>query len=70
MPKVLQIPEHIFVSIRNYFLGSFGAGTWIAQGEVSDCVSIKHRGNGMTAPKNLFSQHDVACQLFDKGSFE
>jgi hypothetical protein len=56
--------------IRDYFLGSFGAGTWVAENGSSDCVSTKRKGNGMLALKNLFSHHDVACQLLDKKSFE
>jgi hypothetical protein len=69
-PEIFQVPEHIFTMIRDYFLGSFGAGTWVAENEISDCVSTKRKGNEMVALKNLFSHHDVACQLLDKNPFK
>jgi hypothetical protein len=60
-PEIFKVPEHIFIIIRDYFLGSFGAGTWVAENGSSDCFSTKRKGNGMLALKNLFSHHDVAC---------
>lgn len=69
-PEILEVPEHIFTIIRDYFLGSFGAGTWVANNEISDCISTKRKGNEMVALKNLFSHHDVACQLLDNKSFQ
>ena len=43
-PRALEIPEYIFSSIRDYFLGSFGAGTWVADGDVWDRFSTKSTG--------------------------
>jgi hypothetical protein len=69
-PPILSIPECIVVSIRDYFIGSFDAGTWTFNDDASDCVSKKPKGSDMLALKNLFSHHDLACKLLDKGSFD
>ena len=69
-PVRLATPVHIFANIRDYFAGSFEAGTWTSGDASSDCVSTKPKGSEMMALKNLFSHHEVACKLLDNGLFD
>jgi hypothetical protein len=65
--------EHLgsaLTALRDYYIGSFGSGTWKSHGEGSDCTSTCAGGDQMIMLKNLFSRHDTACGLFDSGKFE
>lgn len=70
MPANIAVPGMLLTKIRDYFRASFGSGVWIKGGEGLDCCSIRAGGSDMNGLKLLFSRHDLACQLFDRGSFD
>jgi hypothetical protein len=68
-PGTLNL-DCVLTCVRNYYVGSFSAGTWMSLDQLSDCAIIRPGGNHMIPLKNLYSSHDTACSLFDRDQFE
>lgn len=69
-PPMLAIPERILSVIRDYFRGSFDAGTWAANGdERHHCRSTKPK-KALAQLNNFQFQTQLACRLFDRKSFQ
>lgn len=69
-PQVLEVPEHMFRRIREYFSGSFESGTWISTEPLTYCYSIKCVEGEGTLANEFYYQCVSACELFSKGLFE
>jgi hypothetical protein len=69
-PETLAVPERILANIRNYFLGSFEAGTWISRrSEILACISTKKAGNSTALLKDFNDKSAAACRLLNKEFF-
>ena len=70
-PPTLAIPERILGVIRDYFSGSFEAGTWVSNGNGSErCISTKPIKPTQIHLNLLYDQCVLACRLFDRNSFQ
>ena len=67
-PPLLAIPERILGVIKDYFRGSFEAGTWVANGD-DRCRSTKPK-KPSALMNVLCGQTQLACRLLDRGSFQ
>ena len=68
---MLAIPERILGIIRDYFRGSFEAGTWLLDGdERYQCRSTKPTKPAFAQLDVLYEQTQLACRLFDRESFQ
>ena len=67
-PPILAIPERILSVLRDYFKGSFEAGTWVSEGDF--CRSTKPTKPSLAQLDVLYHQTQLACRLFDRNSFQ
>ena len=65
-PQVLAIPEWIFRSIRDYFVGSFEVGTWVRTDPRALFRSIKANGHACEYVHGPLSLCKMACRLLSK----
>ena len=65
-PQVLAIPERIFRSIRDYFAGSFEAGTWVRTDPRALCRNIKADEHACDYLHETASLCVIACRLLSK----
>ena len=70
VPEELAIPERILISIRDYYEGSFECGTWIITDQQSECHSTKPHEDALDHLNSLHPRCQLACQLFDRFSFQ
>ena len=70
-PPMLAIPERILGVIRDYFRGSFEAGTWLLNvDERDECRSTKPTKPAFAQLSVLREQTQLACRLFNRKSFQ
>lgn len=60
--------ECILISIRDYFNGSFHAGTWLAKDSQTGCRTTENQDDGLGLLYAMFEQSQTACRLFAKKS--
>ena len=65
-PQVLAIPQRIFRSVRDYFAGSFEAGTWVRTDPRALCRSIKADEHAFDYVRETRTLCVIACQLLSE----
>lgn len=63
-PIALAVPEQIFRTLRDYYSGSFQAGTWVLTEAPYDSYSAKRDEQVTNALRDLYDQSMAACDLF------
>jgi len=63
-PEVFSVPEHIFILMQDYIIGSFEPGTWVFE----TCTSVKDSADAKSPRSNLINYSRLACDLFDHDS--
>jgi hypothetical protein len=67
LSTISALPLELLSCLRDYFQSSFDGGFWVKQSDDMDCYSTRPHGGDMKGLKALFSYHDLACQLLDRG---
>ena len=69
-PQVLEVPERMFLCIRDYLSGSFEAGNLVRTVPFKPCYSTKCGEEADFHAQNLFFQCEAACTLFSSNAIE
>lgn len=69
---MLATPEHIFSAIRDYFRGSFEAGTWPSHNHngLGYCRNNEPMGPASSYLVHFYNSCIIACRLFDRKCFQ
>ena len=69
-PAVLEVPERMLRSIRDYFCASFESGTWFSYDPADFCKSSKNSKSSIDLLARLCRQVSCASILFDRRKFQ